>query len=136
MSSGTGREPAASGNLGRWVGLVYSVFAAGYGGWCGGDFGTWPSLLTVYLPPVAFAVLLTVRTSVRNPAKTALTLLVMAIIAGSLLGGMGLLLAWGASAVAGPWADPAVRAAVPAVAIAAVYALGLFLNRRPTTPSK
>jgi hypothetical protein len=121
----------SSSNLGRWVGLVYCTFAAGFGGWRGADFWTWPSALAVFLPPVAFAVLLTIRTSIRNPPRTAVALLVMAVIAGSLLGGMGLLIAWLASAVAGPWADPVVRTAVPAAVMAAVYAFGLFLQRKP-----
>lgn len=124
-------QRSSSANVGRWVGLIYCAFAAGFGGWCGNDFETWTNSLIVFLPPVLFALMLTVRTAVRNPLNTALTLLVLAIVTSSLLGGMGLLLAWIASAVAGPWADPVVRAAVPAAVLAAVYGLGLFLNRKP-----
>ena len=113
------------------MGLIYCTFAAGFGGWCGTDFGTWTNSFIVVLPPVVFAVALTLRTLGGGSARIALALLVLAIVVGSLLGGMGLLIAWLASVVAGPWADPVARAAVPAVAIAAVYALGLFLNRKP-----
>lgn len=121
-----------SANVGRWVGLIYCTFAAGFGGWCGHDFGTWTNSLTVVLPPVLFAVVLTLRTLGRGSGRVVLTLLVLAVVAGSLLGGMGLLIAWLASVVAGPWADPVVRVAVPALTLAAIYGFGLYLQRKPT----
>jgi len=114
------------------VGLIYCTFAAGFGGWCGHDFRTWTNSLIVVLPPVVFAVALTLRTLGRGSTRIILALLVLAVVAGSLLGGMGLLLAWIASAVAGPWADPVVRAAVPAVVLGAIYGFGLYLQCKPT----
>jgi hypothetical protein len=100
---------------------AYCVLVAGFAGWCGTEFWTWPNVSLVVLPPVGVALIMAVRGWQQTPLLPAL---VFPLLGGLMLGVIGLTLAAIIGALAERWPSPAVRAAVGA----AVAALGFGMT--------
>ena len=123
-----------------WCSCAYCVLVGGYAGWWGKEFWNWPNVALVVLPPAAAALALAVRDWWRNPRVgiMILSLALLPLVAGGILGGMGLLLAWGITDWTGQWSVPAVRAAAGAVMVASGFGLAwaAYRPRRAAEPNE
>ena len=121
-----------------WLVGAYLVTVGGFAGWRGEEFGTWPDVSLVVLPPAVAALALALRSWWRNPrlVPMILGLVLLPLVAAVTIGGMGLIFAWTVAGWTGRWSEPAVRAAVGVVLAASGFGLmwAFYRPRRAAGP--